>query len=337
MFGDVHAGACLNWPNGDPGQASVVPCTDDHLFEVADTFKMTGRQAPCQQAVRRYLGDHYDPTGTYTVAALWPSNTTELLPDTEQLLCGLELPGPDGQPIPTKGQVTQIDQSKTWPTDTCLGIDATNQPTNDAVDCAEPHAVEITGTANLGEQFSGPPPTAAEQGAYLEKACAAMAEEYLAGASLKASGLTLYHGTVTPVSWLAGSRRVPCGIGATAAGEQGWATLTGSVTGRHLINGETPVTATTAAPEPEPTVEGDPEGTTTATSTPGSEVPTSSPTVSTTPAETPTSQVSPPGPVAGVPAPSTLTPPVVAPVPSPLPGATTTPLETQPQGPRPGP
>ena len=189
---------------------SVVDCADDHLFEVANSFAINGGQAPCQLAVRRYLGNRYDPTGKYTIAALWPSNAAEPLNDSEQLLCGLELLGPDGQPVPFRGHVAQTDQSKVWPAGTCLGIDATtNQPTDDPVDCAAPHAIEITGTVNVGEEFPGPPPAPSAQDAYLEQACTKMADAHLSDVPLDASGLTVWYGTISPAK-LAGGQ--PTGV-----------------------------------------------------------------------------------------------------------------------------
>jgi ABC-2 type transport system ATP-binding protein len=355
VFGGIHSGACLNWPKNTPAEPSVVQCNDDHLFEVADSFNMGNRQAPCQLAVQRYLGTHYDPNSKYTVTALWPSNAAKPLPDEERLLCGLQLLGPDGQPVPFKGQVAQQDQSKVWPTGTCLGIDsATTQPTDNPVDCAAPHAVEITGTVNLGERFSGPPPAPPEQDAFLEEACTRMADAYLPGIPLDATGLTVHYSTVSRASWLAGSRQVSCGIGATMGDDQGWATLTGTVTGGHLINGQPPVAAPVILePEQSEPDQGYVEPPATSAYIPGPEViepsasaptptPSPSPTASSIPPETatPTSQAPPPGGlVIAVPgfSPITLTPLP----PPPPPGAPPPPPEPQPQpqpqGPRPGP
>ncbi|WP_342751301.1 septum formation family protein [Mycolicibacterium hodleri] len=358
VFGDVGGGACLSWPNGDTRQPSVVDCADEHMFEVANSFKINGGQAPCQLAVQRYLGNRYDPTGKYTIAALWPGNAATSLNDSEQLLCGLELLGPDGQPVPFKGQVAQYDQSKVWSTGTCLGIDSTtNQPTESPVDCAAPHAIEITGTVNVGEEFSSPPPTPTAQDDFLEKACTKMADAYLPGVTLNATGLTVRYGTISPASWLAGSRQLSCGLGATMGGDRGWATLTGTVTRGHLINGQPP-----AAPEPQQTNQYQEDPETAAPSilvsvpevveeTSSTPTPTSDPTTTNSTApepETPTSQAPPPGGlVIGVPgfSPVTLTPlppPPPPGAPSPLPApppslASPIPPESQPQGPRPGP
>ncbi len=241
VIGSAQSGDCLNWPANAPGQPSFVQCQDDHLFEVADSFDMRNPAAPCQLAVQRYLGSHYDPNGKFTMTALWPDKVAETHPEGRRILCGLQLLGPDGQPVPFKGQVAQLDQSKVWPTGTCLGIDpANNQPTDTPVDCAAPHAVEVTGTANLDESFGGRLPAQGEQDAFLEEACARMADEYLAPGSLMATGLTVHYTPVSPAGWLAGSRQVSCGIGATLSDNQGWATLTGTGRGGQLVSGLPP-------------------------------------------------------------------------------------------------
>jgi ABC-2 type transport system ATP-binding protein len=250
-FGSAHGGACLNWPTNTPGEASVVSCEDDHLFEVADSFNMQKSQAPCQRAVQRYLGTRYDPNSKFTVTVLWPGKAAETQPEGQRLLCGLQLLGPDSQPLPFKGHVAQLDQSKVWPTGTCLGIDsATNQPTDTPVDCAAPHAVEVTGAVNLDERFSGPPPAQQEQDDFIRDACTRMADAYLSPIPLNTTGLALHYSTVSPASWLASSHQVSCAIGATLANNQGWATLTGTAKDGHFISGHTPV-AEPIIPEPE--------------------------------------------------------------------------------------
>ena len=305
---------------------------------------MRNPQAPCQLAVQRYLGTNYDPNSKFTVTALWPEKAAETQPDGRRLLCGLQRLGPNGQPVPFKGQVAQLDQSKVWPTGTCLGIDsATNQPTDIPVDCSAPHAVEVTGAVNLGESFAGPPPDQHEQDVFLEHACAGMADEYLSPSSLKATGLTLHYTTVSPASWLAGSHQVSCDMGATLANNQGWASLIGTGKGGQLISGRPPLEPpvipeteenTTGVDLGTPTTEVDaprPVSTQPSTAAP-TPTPSPSPTAPPSPLEmaTPTSEASPPGGlVIAIPgfAPFTLTPlpppppPGAAPPPPPPPGA----------------
>ena len=74
-----------------------------------------------------------------------------------QMLCGLQLPGGGNEEQQAvKGRVADLDQSKVWQAGTCLGIDtAANQPTDIPIDCAGPHAMEVTGSVNVAEKFPG--------------------------------------------------------------------------------------------------------------------------------------------------------------------------------------
>ena len=98
------------------------------------------------------------------------------------MLCGLQLPGPDNQQLAFKGHIADLDQSKVWPPGTCLGVEtATNQPTDAMVDCAAPHAMEVTGSVNLAEKFPGPvPPPEETQDGFIKDACNQMTDAYLA-------------------------------------------------------------------------------------------------------------------------------------------------------------
>jgi Septum formation len=118
------------------------------------------------------------------------------------------------------------------------------------VDCAAPHAVEVTGAVNLDERFSGPPPAQQEQDDFIRDACTRMADAYLSPIPLNMTGLTVHYNTVSPASWLAHSHQVSCGIGATLADNQGWATLTGTAKDGQFISDHTPV-AEPIIPEPE--------------------------------------------------------------------------------------
>ena len=93
---------------------------------------------------------------------LWSGDKAWRQSGERRMLCGLQLPGPNNQQLAFQGKVAEIDQSKVWPAGTCLGIDpATNQPTDIPVDCAAPHAMEVTGSVNLAEKFpAGLPPGA---------------------------------------------------------------------------------------------------------------------------------------------------------------------------------
>jgi hypothetical protein len=134
-----------------------------------------------------------------------------------------------------------VDQSKVWPAGTCLGIDpSTNQPTDIPIDCAAPHAMEVTGAVNLAERFPAGLPPEPEQDTFIKDACTKMTDAYLAPIQLRGTTLTLIYSTISLPSWAAGSHQVSCSIGATL-GNGGWSTLLNSAKGPLLINGQPPV------------------------------------------------------------------------------------------------
>jgi predicted heme/steroid binding protein len=157
------------------------------------------------------------------------------------MLCGLQLPGPNNQQLAFKGKVADVDQSKVWPAGTCLGIDpSTNQPTDIPVDCAAPHAMEVTGAVNLAEKFPTAMPAEPDQDAFIKDSCTRMTDAYLAPIQLRSTTLTLIYSTISLPSWSAGSHQVSCSIGATL-GNGGWSTLLNSAKGPLLINGQPPI------------------------------------------------------------------------------------------------
>jgi hypothetical protein len=128
-----------------------------------------------------------------------------------------------------------------WSAGTCLGIDpATNQPTDIPVDCAAPHAMEVTGAVNLAEKFPNGLPAEADQDSFVKDECTRMTDAYLAPIQLRSTTLTLIYSTISLPSWSAGSHQVSCSIGATL-GNGGWSTLLNSAKGPLLINGQAPV------------------------------------------------------------------------------------------------
>lgn len=261
-FNRVASGDCLMWPDGTPESAAIVSCADEHRFEVAESIDMRtfpgmeyGQNAAppspariqqiseeqCEAAVRRYLGTKFDPNSKFTISMLWPGDRAWRQAGERRMLCGLQSPGPNNQQLAFKGKVADIDQSKVWPAGTCLGIDATtNQPIDVPVDCAAPHAMEVSGTVNLAERFPDAPPSEPEQDGFIKDACTRMTDAYLAPLKLRTTTLTLIYPTLTLPSWSAGSRVVACSIGATL-GNGGWATLVNSAKGALLINGQPPV------------------------------------------------------------------------------------------------
>jgi hypothetical protein len=241
VFSSAQPGNCLGWPADAPDKPSFVQCRDNHLFEVAKSVGMGNFGEPCQAAVRQYLGARYDPSSRFTISVLWAGDTGGAPPADRNLLCGLQLLGPGGKPMPFKGRVAELDQSKIWPAGTCLGIDpATNRSTDIPVDCATGHAVEIAGAVSLAERFPGGPPATADQEAFVKDECTRMADGYLAPIPLQATGLSLKYDSLSEDSWSAGSRQIACRL--ESPGGQGLQTLVGSVKGQ----------AAEAAPPPPP-------------------------------------------------------------------------------------
>nr|WP_231984596.1 septum formation family protein [Mycobacterium sp. 852014-52144_SCH5372336] len=261
-FEHAKAGDCLNWPDRTPDAAEIVDCSQEHRFEVAESVDMRTfpgseygpdaappssariqqiSQEQCSTAVKNYLGPRFDPNSRFTVSMLWSGEKAWRQSGERRMLCGLQLPGPNNQQLPFSGKVAEVDQSKVWPAGTCLGIDpTTNQPTDIPVDCAAPHAMEVTGAVNLAERFPGGLPPEPEQDGFIKDACTRMTDAYLAPIELRSTTLTLIYSTISLPSWAAGSRQVSCSIGATL-GNGGWSTLLNSAKGPLLINGQPPV------------------------------------------------------------------------------------------------
>ena len=261
-FNRAKSGDCLMWPDITPESASIVNCADDHKFEVAESIDMRTfpgseygpnaappspariqqiSQEQCEAAVHRYLGPKFDPNSKFSVSMLWSGDRAWRQSGERRMLCGLQLPGPNNQQAAFKGKVADVDQSKVWPSGTCLGIDsATNQPIDAPVDCGAPHAMEVTATVNLAEKFPAALPAEPEQDGFVKDSCTKMTDAYLAPVKLRTTTLTLIYPTVSLPSWQAGSREVACSIGASL-GNGGWATLVNSAKGQLLINGQPPV------------------------------------------------------------------------------------------------
>jgi uncharacterized membrane protein YgcG len=261
-FNRAASGNCLMWPDRMPEAAGIVDCKDEHRFEVSESIDMRtfpgseyGPSAPpptatrieqisqeqCESAVRRYLGAKFDPNSKFVISMLWSGDKAWRQFGERRMLCGLQLPGANNQQVAYKGKVADVDQSKVWPDATCLGIDpATNQPTDIPVDCAAPHAMEVTGTVNLLARFPEGLPPEPEQDGFIKDSCTKLTDAYLAPVQLRSTTLTLIYSTLSLPSWSAGSRQVACSIGATL-GNGGWATLINSAKGPLKINGQAPV------------------------------------------------------------------------------------------------
>jgi predicted heme/steroid binding protein len=261
-FDHAQSGTCLNWPEQVPDAAQIVDCKDEHRFEVAEAIDMRTfpgteygpdaappsearikqiSQEQCQAAARQYLGEKYDPNGRFSVSLVWSGDKAWRQSDERRMLCGLQLAGPDNHQLAFVGKVADVDQSKVWPAGTCLGIDpATNQPTDIPVDCAKPHAMEVTGAVNLADKFPGPVPPDGDQDQFVKDSCTQMTDAFLAPVELRKTTLTLIYSTISLPSWTAGSKQVSCSIGATL-GNGGWSTLLNSAKGPLMINGQPPV------------------------------------------------------------------------------------------------
>ena len=225
------------WPDRMPEAANIVDCKDEHRFEVAESIDMRtfpgseyGPSAPpptatrieqisqeqCESAVRRYLGAKFDPNSKFIISMLWSGDKAWRQFGDRRMLCGVQLPGAGNEQIAFKGKVADVDQSKVWPDGTCLGIDpSTNQPTDIPVDCAAPHAMEVTGTVNLLARFPEGLPPEPEQDAFIKDSCTKLTDAYLMPVQLRSTTLTLIYSTLSVPSWSAGSRQVACSIGAT--------------------------------------------------------------------------------------------------------------------------
>jgi hypothetical protein len=322
VFSSARSGNCLAWPPNTPDQPTFVSCADDHLFEVAASVGMNNFQEPCEQTVRRYLGTRYDPDSRFTIGVLWPGNAAATQASERHLLCGLQLLGPNAQPIPFKGSVAELDQSKVWPPGTCLGIDpATSRPTDIPVDCTGVHAMEITGVVNLADKFPGPRPAEPEQDAFIRDACTHMTDAYLAPVALKSTPLSMHYSTVSSASWSAGSRQVACRIG-QPRDDQTWAILTGSVRGPSTVTAPAPVSQLNL-PEPPPEAPPPAETPSPAATTPASTI-SASPSASTTSSASPTSSASSTTPSPSPSGSASASPSAPPPPPPPPPVATTT-------------
>jgi hypothetical protein len=250
VFSNALSGTCLAWPPDEPDKPSFVQCSDNHMFEVARPVGMQNFMEPCQLAVRDYLGSHFDPNSKFTSSVLWAGDAQDSKTDDRNMLCGLQLPGPDGRPIPFKGTVAEQDQSKVWPAGTCLGIDgATGRSTETPVPCSAPHAVEVAGTVNLRDQFPGARPSEPDQDRFLRDACTRTTDEYLAPAPLSGTGQSVNYAIMSSASWNAGSRLVACEVG-TRRGDDGWAPLTGGL--KEGVVSEAPPQAPPPPPPPPP-------------------------------------------------------------------------------------
>ena len=251
VFHSAHAGSCLTWQPEPPQRPAFVQCSSPHLFEVVNAVQGDGDQESCAVSGRRYLGTHYDPNGRFAYGLLRSVSAAGSGSGDRVSLCGLQLPGLNGQQLPFRGLVAEQDQSRVWPPGTCLGADMKGGQTGLVpLDCAEPHSVEVVGPIDLGPHFhDGPAPSDADQEAVLRPACITMAAAYLAPKSLSSSDLTLNHRPIGPASWTAGSHQVLCSLAPRTPGP-----MTGTVKAPGVVPTPAPIPVAPRPVAPPPPV-----------------------------------------------------------------------------------
>lgn len=262
------AGSCLDWTSADAGDAQVVDCTGQHLFEVVGNVDLTSIYGPasafptdiawqnvvqqkCAPLATDYLAGRYDPFGRFAIGALKPSQPGWRAGD-RTLHCGLQISARSGALFHVVTSAKTVDQSNVHEPGTCLGIDGVD--VGDPVDCALLHAVEVVGNVDVGVLLPSPDyPSEESQDQVLDPACAQLADQFAGAAGMVAEKkLTVFWDTLKPESWQAGTRKVDCKLGALLPDKSGFAPITGGVRGVVVI-GEAPappaqVTATPGAP-----------------------------------------------------------------------------------------
>ncbi len=259
------AHTCLTWQLPDAADAAVVSCSAPHLFEVTGTLDLQDFDAQaafpdparwqqlvaqrCTERTTQALADHFDPFGRFTVGAIKPSEAGWLRGD-RTLRCGVQSTGRTGTLFATTGNAQAQDQSDVHPPGTCLGNDG--KAVGDPVDCALPHAIEITGVVDLKDAFTKGYPDEAAQDRVLSTECTQLAKDFAGGAAAVGNkGLTLFWETLRMQSWQAGSTRVDCRLGAFLPDRSGFAPVTGSVKGPVQV-GKQPAPAAAGNPGPAP-------------------------------------------------------------------------------------
>jgi hypothetical protein len=239
------AHTCLTWQLPDAADAAAVNCAAPHLFEVTGTLDLQDFDAQaafpdparwrqlvaqrCTERTTQAMADHFDPFGRFTVGAIKPSEAGWLRGD-RTLRCGVQSAGRTGTLFATTGNAQEQDQSDVHQPGTCLGNDG--KAVGDPVDCALPHAIEITGVVDLKGAFTKGYPDEAAQDRVLSTECTRLTKDFAGGPAVVGNkGLTLFWETLRIQSWQAGSTRVDCRLGAFLPDRSGFAPVTGSVKG----------------------------------------------------------------------------------------------------------
>ncbi|MEZ2122555.1 septum formation family protein [Corynebacterium sp. CCM 9203] len=265
-FTTADVGDCLNWdvaPDGTVSNFEKTDCATDHRFEVSAREDLAtypssefGSSAPAPNLTRQaqlreelcktptidYLGGRYTPRGRYSIAPILPPASAWEAGD-RTMLCGVQVTDDTGQTLTTRGRAAEQDQSRIFQPGECVTIDAAGAPR--AVDCAEPHQLEITAVIDLKPVFPEGTPTVEEQDAFLKGACTQAATTHLGGDDpFYYSTLESFWTAIDANAWTGGANTVNCAL-FKANGEGRFATLEGAATGPFLIDGAPP------APQPE--------------------------------------------------------------------------------------
>jgi hypothetical protein len=266
---DAKPGSCFQWTKQDMSDMRQVPCADQHLMEMSGSVNLSNdypKNAPfpdqqtgwpqivkksCTQLTSDFLGGRLDPYGKFSVTALKPTAQGWAAGD-RSMECGLQVVTASNTIVAFAGAVAGQDQSDVHPVGTCLGIK--NRMVTEPVDCALPHAWEIVGQVDLGPSFRDVFPKDTEQDTVASQKCNAAAAEYAGGPNAikdKGQGLTVTWDDRKQESWLAGSRKVDCKVGAPLADNSALAAVTGSIKGQVGVDTTvpTPTASRSATPE----------------------------------------------------------------------------------------
>ena len=265
-FTTADVGDCLNWDVAADGTVSnfqKADCATDHRFEVSaredlGTYPSSefGPSAPAPNLTRQaqlreelcktptidYLGGRFTPHGRYSIAPILPPASAWEAGD-RTMLCGVQVTDDAGKTLTSRGRAAEQDQSRIFQPGECVTIGPAGAPR--AVDCGEPHQLEITAVIDLKPVFPEGTPTVADQDAFLKDACTQAARDHLGGDDpFYHSTLESFWTAIDANAWTGGSNTVSCAL-FKANADGGFATLEGTATGPFVIDGAPP------APQPE--------------------------------------------------------------------------------------
>jgi hypothetical protein len=264
----AKVGTCITWEGAAPTALAPVDCSAAHKFEVAgepattlpadakypaDQQLAALREQVCTPVVADYLGQRLDPKSRYQLGLLTAGEKAWEAGD-RTMRCGVQTVDGAGVVIETKGKIVNQDKATSWPPGTCIGINERGGATV-PVDCAAPHAFEVTATVDLRQPFPEASwPTVAQQEQYLGATCPTRTTAWFgANDGLRKSGLQLQWNTITQPAWTAGARTAVCFVASSTDGRT-YTPITGSAKSPNLlIDGKKPVMPTfPGAPAPKP-------------------------------------------------------------------------------------